>query len=308
MRSISGVGCESGRPESVPWDADRRHMLIRPPILRSMADPVAEHAPLFYSRSGLHVDTYDALYGAAPGGDEVAFYRRLAESVGGPVLEVGAGTGRVALPLAAAGVTVVGLDRSKAMLAIAERRRRALPLDVRRRLRFIEGDMTDLRLRRRFGVVFAAGRVFMFLTDPAAQRAALAGIRRHLRPGGLVVIDVFDPLLDRCAPVDWPPEERGVVQHPETGNRVRITAISRTNEPLEQRLTERWRFTELDDADHVVREEYEDLVLRWTYRHELRYLLELTSFEDIVEYGDYSGSPPAYGREQIWVARRGRRR
>jgi SAM-dependent methyltransferase len=275
-----------------------------------MADGASERVPLFYSRSGLHVDTYDALFPPAPGGDEVAFYRRLAGSVDGAVLELGAGTGRVALPLAAAGVTVVGLDRSKAMLAIAERRRRAASSDVRRRVRFIEGDMTDLRLRRRFGMVYAPGRVFMFLHEPATQRAALEGIHRNLRPGGILAIDVFDPLLDRCAPGDWEPEERGVVTNPETGNRVRITAVSRTNDPLTQRLTERWRFSELDAADRVVREEYEDLVLRWTYRHEMRYLLELTGFDEIVEYGDYAGSPPAYGQEQIWVARRpaGRRR
>ena len=55
--------------------------------------------------------------------------------------------------------------------------------------------MTDLRLGRRFGFVFAAFRVFMALPDAAAQRSSLETIRRHLRPGGLLVIDLFDPRL-----------------------------------------------------------------------------------------------------------------
>src|SRR6476646_11262799 len=118
----------------------------------------------FYERPSLHVEVYDVLHdGGIPGGDDVPFFRRLAIETGGPVLELGAGTGRVAIPIAEAGIEVVGLDRSRAMLALAERKRRALPAEVRRRLRFVEGDMTDLRLGRRFGLVFAAFRVFLAL-------------------------------------------------------------------------------------------------------------------------------------------------
>jgi len=51
-------------------------------------------------------------------------------------------------------------------------------------------------------------------------------------------------------------------------------------------------------------DEFEELTLRWTYRHEMRYLLEICGLEPIAEYSDYAGSPPAYAGEQIWVARR----
>jgi SAM-dependent methyltransferase len=256
----------------------------------------------FYERDGLHVAVYDAMHGAVPGGDELAFFGRLAAEAGGPVLELGCGTGRVSIPLAEAGFEVIGLDRSPAMLSAAASKRSDLPSGTRRRVRFVEGDMTDFRLGRRFGLVFAAFRVFMFLPDVAAQRTALGAIRRHLRPGGLLALDVFDPLLDRCVPGSHPPEERGefVVE----GRRIRVTAAERHTDPVAQRLRERWRFSELDPQGRVVREEFEELKLRWTYRHEMRHLLELAGFEPIAEYGDYAGSPPAYGREQIWVARR----
>jgi SAM-dependent methyltransferase len=214
----------------------------------------------------------------------------------------------VTAPLAAAGITIVGLDRSRPMLDVAERRRRSLPPNVRHRLRFVEGDMRDFSLGRRFGLVFAAFRVFMALPDPASQRAALATIRRHVRPGGQLVIDTFDPRLDRMTDEPQPAREIDVVRRPGTDHRVRVSVLDRVNDQVNQRLTERWQFTELDDRDGILREEVETLVLRWTYRYEIHHLLELAGFELVAEYSDYAGSPPAYGNEIIVVARRRDRR
>jgi SAM-dependent methyltransferase len=260
--------------------------------------------PRFYLRPGLHVETYDAQHDSIPGGDDVSFFRDLAARAGGPVLELGCGTGRVAIPLAEAGFDVVGLDRSAPMLAVADRRRRALPADVRRRLRFVEGDMTDFGLGRRFGLIIAAFRVFMALPDEQSQRTALAAIRRHLRPGGLLSIDIFDPRLELLTPEPRSQTERREFRHPTTGNTVIASVLSRVNDPLSQRLTMRWRFAEEGPDGSVVREEFEELVLRWTYRHEMRHLLELSGFEVVSEFSDFSGAPPAYAAEQIWVARR----
>lgn len=262
---------------------------------------MTSEATRFYEREGLHVAVYDAM-ATVPGADDIGFFERLAADAGGPVLELGCGTGRVSIPLAEAGIDVVGLDRSPAMLAVAAAKRSRLPSATRRRVRFVEGDMIDFRLGRRFALVFAAFRVFMFLADVPAQRAALGAIRRHLRPGGRLALDVFDPLLDRLVPGSHPPEERGefVVE----GRRIRVTVAERHTDPVAQRLRERWRFAEVDVDGRIVREEFEELTLRWTYRHEMRHLLELGGFEPIAEYSDYAGSPPAYGREQIWVARR----
>jgi len=153
-------------------------------------------------------------------------------------------------------------------------------------------------------LAFAAFRVFMSLPDPEAQRASLASVRRHLPPGGVLAIDLFDPLLDRLGPGMHPVEERGQVRDPRSGRLVRVTVIERRTDPISQRLEERWRFAELDATGMVAREEDEDLTLRWTYRHEMRHLLERSGFDPLAEYSDYAKSPPAYGREQIWVARR----
>ena len=89
-----------------------------------------------------------------------------------------------------------------------------------------------------------------------------------------------------------------------SGNVVSVDVLERVNDTLEQRLTERWRFTERTTTGVVVREEEEVLELRWSYRYEMRYLLELSGYGVEDELSDYLGAPPAYGREQIWVARR----
>jgi hypothetical protein len=85
-----------------------------------------------------------------------------------------------------------------------------------------------------------------------------------------------------------------------------VTAIRRETDPVSQLLIERWRFAECALDGRVLREEFEELRLRWTYRQEFRNLLELSGFEPVAEYSDYAKSAPAYGREQIWVARRAR--
>jgi SAM-dependent methyltransferase len=260
--------------------------------------------PGFYSRPSLHVEIYDALEREVPGGDDIGFFRGLALRTGGRVLELGCGSGRVTCPLAEAGVTIVGVDRSRAMLDVAETRRRDLPADVRRRLRFVEADITDLRVGRGFGLVFAAFRVFMCLLDPEAQLAALATARRHLRPGGLLALDLFDPRLDLLAGEAWAVRPMGEVRNPVTGRRVVVDVVERRNDLLMQRFTERWRFVEFDDGGDPVREEYETLALRWTFRSELEHLLARAGFELVAEMSDFAGSPPAYGKEIIVIARR----
>jgi SAM-dependent methyltransferase len=259
----------------------------------------------FYERPGLHVAIYDVMFPDVPGGDDVGFFDELATETGGPVLELGVGTGRVAVPLAQRGQTVVGVDLSAAMLARAEARRAMLVPDARDRLTLVEGDMASGAGGDGFGLVFAAGRVFMFLLTPDEQLEALRTIRRQLRPGGLVAIDLFDPRYDLLVGHEADAaQERGTYTNPETGRPVRVTVLSRRVDPIAQVLEERWLFEELDELGHAGRSEIEQLILRWSFRWEMAHLLALAGFEPVAEYSDFHRSPPAYGLEQVWVARR----
>jgi SAM-dependent methyltransferase len=256
----------------------------------------------FYARPSLHVEAYDVLHATVPGGDDLAFFTALADEVGGPILELGCGTGRLTVPLAEAGFEIVGLDRSEPMLALARGRVARLDAGARDRIAIVEADVRSYELDRTFGLVFAAFRVFMALTDQETQLEALATVRRHLRPDGRLALDVFDPRLDMLTPGTHPIERRLSGTLP-SGNRVDAGPFERTNDPISQVLVERWRFLEIEPDGRVVRDEEETLTLRWTYRHEMGHLLARAGFDVLAEYGDYSGGPPAYGAEQIWIAR-----
>lgn len=261
----------------------------------------------FYEVDSLHTEIQDALgaslrTGSAVEGD-IVFYRRLASETGGPILEVGCGTGRVATALAADGHEVVGVDRSLPMLRLAEQKRAALPADAAARLSFDVADLATLDLGRDFALIVAPGRVFQFMLTSAAQREALKALRTHLRPSGRLVLDLFDPLLDRVVPRAEGTTRGGELVHPTSRNQVTWKITGQRPDPARQLIDEDWTFSEIDASGKVLRTSTERLILRWSLRSEMRLLFELVGFEVVADYGDFSGGPPAYGREQVWILR-----
>ena len=269
----------------------------------------ADEPSLFYERDDLGTEIYDAWGPVLIAGSEVEhdvdFYVDLARRRGSPVLDLGCGTGRVAIALAEQGFAVVGLDLSAPMLRIAERKRARLAPEVARRLTFVQGDMTGFTLDQTFPLIITPARSFQFMLTPAAQRSALGAMRRHLRPEGALVLQLFDPRLEWCVPTPDAegPSDRGTVRNPVTGLDVRIEVIERAPDPMRQLIDELYRFTELDASGREVRVATERLVLRWTLRSELRLLAELEGFAVEAEYGGFRGGAPGYGIEQVWILR-----
>jgi SAM-dependent methyltransferase len=256
----------------------------------------------YYAEGGLNVETYDLRTAGFSG--EIDFWVARARESGAPVLELACGTGRITWPIARAGIDIVGLDINPAMLRAAEAKRAREAPSASKRVRLVEGDMTDFSLGRTFALAIIPFRAFQALLTPEDQRQSLISIRRHLRSGGRLIIDIFDPRLDWLLPERTDPglPTRPTVTHPITGNTLTVDVLSRRNDPLRQLFSEHWRFTELSSTGQLLRQEDEILHLRWTYRYEMRYLLELCGFAVEAELSDFSGSPPAYGREQIWIA------
>jgi len=259
----------------------------------------------FYEKAcSLFVEAYDAFYRSSVpqiAGD-VAFYERIAGEVGGPILELACGTGRITLPLAEAGLHVTGVDRSEAMLTIARRKLAALPDPVRERLILVNQDMSALNLGRRFGCVFVPFRSFQALLTIDLQRKSLAAICRHLEPTGRLALHLFDPRLDWLInPKTMVPGLSGT--HPETGRRY-LGEVLRTNfDPFNQIRRDLWRYAEIGPNGEVLAEDTREMTLRWTYRWELHHLLNLCGLTVEAEYSDFIGSAPAYGKELILVAR-----
>jgi len=124
---------------------------------------------------------------------DVAFWRRLAAVAAGPILELGCGTGRIALPIAKDGIAVTGIDRSEAMLARA--RRRIARARVSRTARLVRGDIRTLPFPdRRFALVMAPYGILQSLVRERDLTAALASVHRVLAPGGRFGIDLVPDL------------------------------------------------------------------------------------------------------------------
>ncbi len=139
-------------------------------------------------------DLYDVVTPQALEGD-VAWYCSKARESGGPVLELGAGTGRVTLAIAAAGIPIHALDADAGMLEALRSKLSLLPSEVQQRTTVVSGDMRTFELSERFALVICPFRAFLHNVAEADQLACLARIRQHLRPGGRFAFNVFHPSL-----------------------------------------------------------------------------------------------------------------
>lgn len=150
---------------------------------------------------------YDRMYDPTgqDGADAAAFVAGLLPP-GGRVLELGVGTGRIAVPLAAAGAEVTGVDASPRMLERLARR------DPAGSVRRVEADMLTYADGGGYDVVLVACNTLFMLLDPDDQLRCLAAARGHLVAGGRLVVEVYSPL-----PWVRGPAERVQVRHLEPG-------------------------------------------------------------------------------------------
>lgn len=130
---------------------------------------------------------YVSVHDGVPG--DVSYYRRHCEGL--RVLELGSGTGRVAIELGQVAREVVGLELEAGMVEEARGRLAAAPADVRERVRFAQGDMSDFDLGARFDRVVIPFSGLYCVLDPEALERCMACIHRHLEPDGRLLFDAY---------------------------------------------------------------------------------------------------------------------
>ena len=143
-----------------------------------------------YEDQAFVAELYDHIPGYA-GRPDGGFYLDYARAAGGKVLELGCGTGRLLIPIAMAGHEVVGLDLSEHMLAKCREKLQRQPVNVQGRVRIVQGDMTRFDLGDTFALTTVPFRAFQHLISVDEQVACLQCVHRHLAPGGVLILDLF---------------------------------------------------------------------------------------------------------------------
>jgi SAM-dependent methyltransferase len=229
---------------------------------------------------------YDLFY--ADYDDDVAMYESFARRGDTPSLELGVGTGRVALRLSRAGLAVAGVDGSPHMLARLRRTLDAEPA-IARRIRLFEADMRDFALDERFDLVFCAANTFQHLLTTDDQIASLRCVAAHLAPGGVFVTRLGSP-----RDVDWGTEDAPLTLQapavdPATSETVMRIAARRAIPALMQ--VQHTRIYDRITADGAVRRRVTEYTLKYTTRDELRLVMDAAGLRLLHLYGDHDLSP-----------------
>lgn len=205
------------------------------------------------------------------------------------VLMLACGTGRVAIPLAQAGHRVVGVDIDETMLAIAARKRDFVGI-AEKSLAFERADLLELDLgERRFHAAAIVFNTFLLFTTLAEQDRVLQNAARHLRKGGMMWIDVFNPDLARIGESVAMNADVKLFLSRELNTGVqRVTHIHDTGRPQVRRTTFEYRWFDERRRLHKRTVKFE---LTFLFPRELTMLLERNGFEVVGCFGDYDGSP-----------------
>ena len=232
---------------------------------------------------------------------DVEYYVRLARLSGGPVLEYGAGNGRIAIPMARGGLDVTAVDLSGPMLADFRTSLAKEPPDVQKRVRIVHGDMREVRLRRRFPLVIAAFNTFLHLYTRQDVEGFLARVRAHLAPGGRFVFDFSVPRGDEL--VRDPERSYGAprIRHPTTGQLTRY-AERFEYDPVRQVLLVWMDFK----PEGGGRPWSVPLTHRQFFPREVEALLHYGGFSDMVWTADFSDLPPDESVDSMVVSCRAR--
>jgi len=210
--------------------------------------------------------------------EDVGFYLDEARRSGGPVVELGVGTGRIAVPIAAEGIRVIGVDSSRGMLDVCARRAALAGVELDLRV----GDLREPPVHERVPLVICPFRSLLHMQTDDDRRRVLAAVQRLLRPGGRFVFDVFTPGADDIAHTHerWLEREPGIFELARWDEEARTLTLTVRGPDGETTMA-----------------------LAWLSVAEWRDLLEESGFEVEACYGWFDRKPFSGGDDSVWIAR-----
>ncbi len=242
--------------------------------------------------------------------DDIALVLKTARAAGRSALELGCGTGRVLLPLAEDGFQVIGLDTSAALLAIARRKLEEhgyaaeAVADRSSKVSLVQADMTNFELaEREIDFAFVVSNTLMHVTTQAEQLKALQCAQRHLRVGGLLLIDLFNPDVAYLEAISGIQELADWWEDGESG--ATVLKWSTRHVDAERQLQETVFIYEEVFPDGRNAQTRLSFPLRFWWPDEGAMLLEQAGFAVDEVCGDFDGSPHRTDSKRlIFVARK----
>jgi SAM-dependent methyltransferase len=213
--------------------------------------------------------------------EDISFYVDEALASGGPVVELGVGTGRIAIPTAAAGVQVIGVDSSAGMLEVcAEQARRA---GVAERLDLRLGDLRRPPVEERVPLVTCPFRAYLHLSSDSERLEALSAARNLLIPGGRLIFDVFAPSNEDIEETHgrWLEREPGISERADWDRAEQTLTLSVRGARGESSMT-----------------------LWWLEPQRWQALLAEAGFAVDACYGWFDRRPYTSGEDTVWIGRR----
>jgi SAM-dependent methyltransferase len=211
--------------------------------------------------------------------EDVGFYLEEARRSGGPVVELGVGTGRIAVPLGADGILVIGVDSSRAMLDVCARRAALAGVTLDLRI----GDLREPPVTERVPLVICPFRSLLHMHTDEDRLGVLGAAYDLLVPGGRFVFDVFTPdAYDIAQTQDqWLEREPGIFEHAMWDESARTLTLTVRDEERETTMA-----------------------LAWLSPDEWRSLLEGAGFEIEACYGWFDRTPYKGREDTVWITRR----
>ena len=242
-------------------------------------------------------DIYDAIFSYVV--DDIPFYLDEAKRSGGPVLELGCGTGRVSIPIALSGIELVGLDSSTAMLERAQQKAESTGATG---LSLLQADMRNFLLPDKFSLIIIPFRGLLSVLSVEDEVRVLTNIKRHLAPGGRLVFDIFVPDLNMMVQEGDVPYHFRDVTDPSTGKQI-VLWNQASYDAYTQVMSIRTTIEYLDCSGRVSDKIYRDFALRYIFRWEMYHLLRACGYDIIALYGDFKRRDfDENSANMIWVA------
>lgn len=234
-------------------------------------------------------DFYDASPVVANRQKDVIFYRNAARRSGGPVLELGCGTGRITTAVAETGQEITGLDISERMLERAAQKIATLRTEHRERVNLLTGDMRRFALPQAFRLIIIPFRPFQHLLGVQEQLECLACVRKHLAPGGRLIMDFFQTDAARMHDPEFLKEHFIAEYEMAGGRKVRLSERIAAFHRAEQCNDVEMAFEVTGPGGRTERNVFA-FTFRYFFRYEVQHLLACSGFRVEELWGDFDRS------------------